>query len=49
MKNTMHPDLTLAAAGELSDDLAMLWALENEDASMDAEPFTITFADPDED
>lgn len=45
MKNTMHADLTLAAAGELCDDLAMLWHLESEND----EPFSITYADEDTD
>jgi len=48
MNNEMHMDLTVALPGELSDDLAMLWAQEN-DSTLDAEPFTITFADPDDD
>lgn len=47
MENTM--DLTVALPGELCDDLAMLYALENEDSSITTEPFTITFCDPDED
>lgn len=47
MENTM--DLTVALPGELCDDVAMLYALENEDSSLDAEPFSITFCDTDED
>jgi hypothetical protein len=46
MENTM--DLTVALPGEICDDLAMLFALESEDSSLDTEPFTITFADPDD-
>jgi hypothetical protein len=41
-------DLTVALQGELCDDLAMLYALENGDNSISTEPFTITFADPDD-
>lgn len=49
MKNEMHMDLTVALSGELDDDMAMLWNLENEDSYTPTEPFSITFADSYED